>query len=229
MPYTQGDAVLPADDIDYGIEVDEPLPSPQPHPASDLFRSIGERVAALVPDAATLQLGIGGVPDAVLDALAGRHDLTVWSEMVSDGVLALDRAGALDPGSPVTASFVFGSPELYDWINRNPRIRLLRTEKTNDPGLIARHPRMVSVKGALQVDLFAQANAARDDLLRIRWANRLRGWLAAFHWRPRDHRPAVLAPQGRCLHRGAPPGRAGDVVPAQLLRQRAGHRRDLGT
>lgn len=161
MPYTQGDAVLPADDIDYGIEVDEPLPSPQPHPASDLFRSIGERVAALVPDAATLQLGIGGVPDAVLDALAGRHDLTVWSEMVSDGVLALDRAGALDPGSPVTASFVFGSPELYDWINRNPRIRLLRTEKTNDPGLIARHPRMVSVNGALQVDLFAQANAAR--------------------------------------------------------------------
>jgi acyl-CoA hydrolase len=161
MPYTQGDAVLPADDIDYGIEVDEPLPSPQLCPASDVFRSIGERVAALVPDAATLQLGIGGVPDAVLDALAGRRDLTVWSEMFSDGVLALDRAGALDPGSPITASFVFGSPELYDWINRNPRIRLLRTEKTNDPGLIARHPRMVSVNGALQVDLFAQANAAR--------------------------------------------------------------------
>ena len=161
MPYTQGDAVLPADDIDYGIEVDEPLPSPQPHPASDVFRSIGERVAALVPDAATLQLGIGGVPDAVLDALASRRDLMVWSEMFSDGVLALDRAGALDPGSPITASFVFGSPELYDWINRNPRIRLLRTEKTNDPGLIARHPRMVSVNGALQVDLFAQANAAR--------------------------------------------------------------------
>ena len=132
-----------------------------PRSASDVFCSIGERVAALVPDAATLQLGIGGVPDAVLDALAGRRDLTVWSEMFSDGVLALDRAGALDPGSPVTASFVFGSAELYDWIDRNPRIRLLRTEKTNDPGLIARHPRMVSVNGALQVDLFAQANAAR--------------------------------------------------------------------
>jgi acyl-CoA hydrolase len=161
MPYTHGDAILPADDIDYGIEVDEPLPSPQPRPALAVFRSIGERVAALVPDAATLQLGIGGVPDAVLDALAGRRDLTVWSEMFSDGVLSLDRAGALDPGSPITASFVFGSPELYDWINRNPRIRLLRTEKTNDLGLIARHPRMVSVNGALQVDLFAQANAAR--------------------------------------------------------------------
>ncbi len=161
MPYTQGDAILPADDIDYGIEVDEPLPSPQPRPAPAVFRSIGERVAALVPDAATLQLGIGGVPDAVLDALAGRRDLTVWSEMFSDRVLSLERAGALDPGSPITASFVFGGPELYDWINRNPRVRLLRTEKTNDPGLIARHPRMVSINGALQVDLFAQANAAR--------------------------------------------------------------------
>ena len=76
--------------------MDEPLPSPHPHPASDLFCSIGERVAALVPDAATLQLGIGGVPDAVLDALTGRRDLAVWCEMFSDGVLALERAGALD-------------------------------------------------------------------------------------------------------------------------------------
>jgi acyl-CoA hydrolase len=161
MPHTLGDAVLPEDDIDYAIEVDAPLPSPPARPASDVFRSIGERVAALIPDQATLQLGIGGVPDAVLAELAGHRDLAVWSEMFSDGVLALDRAGALDPGEPVTASFVFGSPELYDWIDRNPRVRLLRTEKTNDPGLIARHQRMMSVNGALQVDLFAQANAAR--------------------------------------------------------------------
>lgn len=161
MPYTQGDAVLPEDDIDYAIEVDAALPSPRARPVSDVFRSIGERVAELVPDAATLQLGIGAVPDAVLAALTGRRDLTVWSEMFSDGVLALERAGALDPGEPVTASFVFGSSELYDWIDRNPRVRLMRTEKTNDPGLIARQPRMVSVNGALQVDLFAQANAAR--------------------------------------------------------------------
>jgi acyl-CoA hydrolase len=161
MPYTQGDAVLPEDDIDYAIEVDEPLPSPRARLASDASRSIGERVAALVPDAATLQLGIGAVPDAVLAALTGRRDLAVWSEMFSDGVLALERAGSLDPGEPITASFAFGSPELYDWLDRNPRVRLLRTEKTNDPGLIARHPRMTSVNGALQVDLFAQANAAR--------------------------------------------------------------------
>jgi acyl-CoA hydrolase len=161
MPYAQGDAVLPEDDIDYAIEVDAPLPSPRARRTSEMFRSIGERVATLIPDEATLQLGIGGVPDAVLAALTGHRNLAVWSEMFSDGVLALDRAGALDPGEPITASFVFGSSELYDWIDRNPRVRLMRTEKTNDPGRIARHPRMASVNGALQVDLFAQANAAR--------------------------------------------------------------------
>jgi len=161
MPYTYGDAVLPEDYFDYAIEADGPLPSPPSPPASDLYRSIGERVAALIDDGATLQLGIGGVPDAVLAALTGRQDLAVWSEMFSDGVLALDRAGALDPAAPVTASFVFGSSQLYEWIDRNARVRLLRTEKTNDPGLIALQPRMVSVNGALQVDLFAQANAAR--------------------------------------------------------------------
>jgi acyl-CoA hydrolase len=160
MPYTYGDAVLALDDIDYAIEVDGPLPSPPERPAGELFRSIGERVAALVPEAATLQLGIGAVPDAVLTALTARRGLAVWSEMFSDGVLALEKAGALDTGSPVTASFAFGSAELYAWVDRNRRILLLRTERTNDPGLIARQPRMVSVNSALQVDLFAQANAA---------------------------------------------------------------------
>jgi acyl-CoA hydrolase len=161
MPYAYGDAVVPADAIDLAIEVDAPLPSPPARAAGDVHRVIAERVATLVPDGATLQLGIGAVPDAVLAALVGRRGLTVWSEMFSDGVLALERAGALDPGVPVTASFAFGSADLYRWIDRNHRIRMLRTEKTNDPGLIALQPSMTSINGALQVDLFAQANAAR--------------------------------------------------------------------
>ncbi len=161
MPYTYGDAVHAVGEIDYAIEVPAPLASPPPRPASQTSQAIGERVATLVPEAATLQLGIGAVPDAVLAALTARRGLAVWSEMFSDGVLALERAGALDDRIPVTASFAFGSAELYDWADRNPRVRMLRTEKTNDPGLIARQPRMVSVNGALQVDLFAQANASR--------------------------------------------------------------------
>lgn len=161
MPYTYGDAVLPVEDIDYGIEADAELASPGPRPAATTPAEIGERVAALVPDGATLQLGIGAVPDAVLAALTGHSGLAVWSEMFSDGVLDLAKSGALDDDQPVTASFAFGSQELYSWLDRNARIRMMRTETTNDPAKIARHPRMTSINGALQVDLFAQANAGQ--------------------------------------------------------------------
>jgi len=162
MPYTYGDAVLDTGQIDYAIEADVTLPSPPSRPPSAVSAAIGDRVAALVPAGATLQLGIGAVPDAVLTALTGRHGaLRVWSEMFSDGVLALDKAGALDLSQPVIASFAFGSAELYDWMDRNPRVRMLRTETTNDPAQIERRPHMVSVNSALQVDLFAEANACR--------------------------------------------------------------------
>jgi acyl-CoA hydrolase len=159
VPYTYGDAVLPVDAIDYAIEASAPLPSPAPHAATDISATIAERVAALIGDGATLQLGIGAIPDAVLAGLSGRRGLGLWSEMFSDGVLGLVKAGALDSGQPVTASFAFGSPDLYAWMDRNPDVRMLRTETTNDPARIARRPRMVSVNSALQVDLFAQANA----------------------------------------------------------------------
>jgi acyl-CoA hydrolase len=101
------------------------------------------------------------VPDAVLAALADRRGLGVWSEMFSDGVLGLDAAGALDGDKPLVASFVFGSQELYRWVDGNRRVMLLRTEKTNDPGLIALQRALISVNGALEVDLYGQANASR--------------------------------------------------------------------
>ncbi len=127
----------------------------------DVSAAIGARVATRVGDGSTLQLGIGAVPDAVLSGLTGRRGLKVWSEMFSDGVLELDRAGALDVDTPLTSSFVFGSPELYRWVDRNPRVAMLRTETTNEPSLIAKRPAMTSVNTALQVDLYAQANASR--------------------------------------------------------------------
>lgn len=161
MPMTFGDAVLPLDNVDYLLEVDEPLPSAEAAVPDPVSAAIGGRVAALVPPQATLQIGIGGIPDATLHALGGRRGLRIWSEMFSDGVYSLEKAGCLDPASPVTASFCFGSGELYDWVDGNSRIRMLRTEKTNDPGLISSHPNLVSVNSALQVDLFAQANASR--------------------------------------------------------------------
>jgi acyl-CoA hydrolase len=159
MPYTYGDAVLSCDAIDYAIEAQAPLPSPSQGPPAQASVVIGDRVAALIADGATLQAGIGAVPDAVLARLQARRGLSVWSEMFSDGVLGLAKAGALDRAQPVTGSFAFGSADLYAWMDRNPNVQMLRTETVNDPARIARQPCMTSVNGALEVDLFAQANA----------------------------------------------------------------------
>ncbi|MEP7055058.1 MAG: acetyl-CoA hydrolase/transferase C-terminal domain-containing protein [Actinomycetota bacterium] len=161
MPYTYGDAELPLEVIDYAVEIDSILPSPTPRLPDAASAVIGERVAARVRDGATMQLGIGAVPDATLPELSQRRRLRVWTEMFSDGILLLDAAGALDGNTPIVASFVFGSPELYAWVDRNPRVRLMRTETTNNPSLIAKQPQLTSINSALQVDLFAQANASR--------------------------------------------------------------------
>ncbi|GAA6524836.1 acetyl-CoA hydrolase/transferase C-terminal domain-containing protein [Intrasporangium sp. DVR] len=161
MPYTFGDAQVPVDHVDLALEVDTPLVTPKPVAPDDESSAIGERVASMVLDGSTMQLGIGAVPDATLNAIIGRKGIRVWTEMFSDGILALDAAGALDRDHPLVTSFVFGSQELYDWVDGNPWVRMLRTEKTNDPGLIAQQRRMTSVNTALEVDLFGQANASR--------------------------------------------------------------------
>jgi len=159
MPYTSGDALLSVDEIDLAIEADAPI-GELPRPAiGDVQRVIGEHVASLVPDGATLQLGIGAIPDATLDALPEHRGLRVWSEMISDGVMSLDRAGGLAEDQ-ITTSFAAGSHELYTWLHDNPRITFCRTERANDPAVIARQQAMTSINAALQVDLFAQANAS---------------------------------------------------------------------
>jgi len=161
MPYTYGDGEIGVSDVDLAVEVDELLPSPPSGTPNEVSLGIGAQVAELVPDGATLQAGIGGVPDAVLASLTGRRRLRVWAEMFSDGVLALEAAGALDADRELVTSFLIGSPELYRWLDGNQRVRVLRTERVNDPAMIARNPHMVSVNTALEVDLFAQANASR--------------------------------------------------------------------
>ncbi len=163
MPYTYGDGELDVDLVDLAIEVDAPLASPSPSVPDDASCRIGGLVAERVADGSTLQLGIGAIPDAALAGLVGRHGLRIWSEMIGDGVLRLERAGALDPQEALTASFLFGSPELYEWVDRNPRLRMARTEVANNPAVISRQPQMTSINSALQVDLFAQANASRRE------------------------------------------------------------------
>lgn len=161
MPYTYGDAELDESLVDLAVEVDLPLPTPAPRVADDASRLVAERVSARVEDGATVQMGIGAVPDCVVAGLTARRRLGVWTEMFSDGLLSLHAAGALDPDRPVTASFCFGSRELYDHVDHNPSIRMLRTERTNDPARIAANPAMVSINTALEVDLYGQVNASR--------------------------------------------------------------------
>ncbi len=161
VPYVYGDGELPLDVVDHGVEAEDPLNTPAPPLVDEVSAAVAEKVASRIADGSTLQLGIGAVPDAVLSGLRDRRGLRVWSEMVSDGILDLERRGALDADTPLTASFLFGSEQLYRWADGNPRLRLLRTETTNHPGLISRNRLMVSVNTALQVDLYGQVNASR--------------------------------------------------------------------
>src|ERR1019366_2226136 len=160
IPYTFGDSEIAVDDVDLAIEFDSVLPSPSERPLDDLAHIIGESVASLSNDGATLQLGIGQLPDAALDQMHHRRNLGVWSEMVSDGIMRLDRAGALDVDRVMTSTFLFGTPEFYEWANENPRLMMRRTEVANSPARIAEQPSMLSINTALQVDLYAQANAS---------------------------------------------------------------------
>ncbi|HEU5355092.1 MAG TPA: acetyl-CoA hydrolase/transferase C-terminal domain-containing protein [Actinocrinis sp.] len=163
MPYTYGDAEIPEDLVDFAIEYETALLSPSARSGRALVENaagIGDRVAAMIEESATLQVGIGAVPDAVLAALTGHRNLRVWSEMISDGVMELSARRALDGERPITASFMFGSPELYSWADRNAALRMMRTETVNDPVRIASQSSMTSINTALQVDLYAQANAS---------------------------------------------------------------------
>jgi acyl-CoA hydrolase len=160
MPYTYGDAQIYESEIDYLIEVDEPLLEKPVAQITDTQKEIGSRIAALIENNSTLQLGIGGVPDAVLGALTNRKNMRIWTEMFSDGVLDLFKAGVLDEELPLNASFLFGSRELYDWVHLNRKIRMRRTEISNDPSVIARQAKMTSINSALQIDLYDQANAS---------------------------------------------------------------------
>ncbi len=165
MPRTLGDSFLHTSRIAHLVPVDRPLLElPRTEPDA-VARAIGAEVARLVPDGATLQTGIGEIPDAVLAALTGHHDLGVHTEMFSDGVMALAEAGVVNgsrkthlPGKLVT-SFVMGSQALYSWVHDHPMVEMRASEYTNDPAIIARHERMISINSALAVDLTGQVAA----------------------------------------------------------------------
>jgi acyl-CoA hydrolase/GNAT superfamily N-acetyltransferase len=169
MPRTHGDSSVPVSRIDRLIPVETPLLTLTPGPPGEVEQAIGCHVATLVPNGATIQVGIGRIPDAVLTALAGHRDLGIHTEMLSDGVMRLADAGVINgsrktllPGKMVT-SFVMGSEALYRWADDHPALELRPSDFTNDPTVIARNDRMVSINSALAVDLTGQV--ASDTLM----------------------------------------------------------------
>ncbi len=169
MPRTLGDSFVHVDRIRYLVLVDYELPELDPSPPDEVSAEIGRHVASLIPDGATIQAGIGGIPNAVMAALAGRNDLGVHTEMCSDGMMELVEAGVINgrrktllPGKLVT-SFLMGSRRLYDWAHDNPAVEMRPSEFTNDPFTVARNDHMVAVNSALAVDLTGQV--AADTLM----------------------------------------------------------------
>jgi acyl-CoA hydrolase len=165
MPRTLGDSFVHLNQIDYAVEVDEPLVVHQLESASDTERAIGEYVADLVPDGATLQLGIGGIPNAALAAMHRKNDLGVHTEMFSDGLLDLVEAGVVTGGAKtihvgkIVTTFLTGSQRLYDWVHDNPMIEMHPVNYTNDTAIIRRNARMTAINSAIQVDLTGQVCA----------------------------------------------------------------------
>ncbi|MDB4928948.1 MAG: 4-hydroxybutyrate coenzyme transferase [Myxococcaceae bacterium] len=165
MPRTHGHTSIPLARFDAFVATDRPLPERVPAPETEVDRRIGELIAALVEDGATLQLGIGAIPDAVLARLGGKHDLGVHTEMFSDGLIPLIEGGvvtnrrkAVHPGRTVT-SFVSGTRALYDFVHDNPLVEFHPCDRTNDTALIRKNDRVVAINSAIEVDLTGQVCA----------------------------------------------------------------------
>ncbi|MEY8001367.1 acetyl-CoA hydrolase/transferase family protein [Clostridium sp. Mt-5] len=162
MPRTLGDSFIHVSDIDYMVKVSHPLIELKPSKLGEVEKSIGRYCASLIDDGSTLQLGIGAIPDAVLMFLKDKKDLGIHSEMVSDGVVDLVNAGVINnskktlhPGKMVI-TFLMGTKKLYDFADNNPVIASYPVDYVNDPRVIMKNYKMVSINSCVQVDLMGQ-------------------------------------------------------------------------
>ena len=165
MPRTLGDSFINLEDIDFIVESDMPLLTWTPPEIDEVARRIGYNVARLISDGATIQTGIGMIPNAVLSFLTEKNDLGVHTEMFSDGIIDLVESGVINNrkktihNGKIIATFCMGSQRLYDFVNDNPLLEFHPCDYTNDPFVISRNDKMISVNGAIQVDLTGQVCA----------------------------------------------------------------------
>ena len=162
VPHTFGDGLISTDRIHFFVEDDTPLETVHFALPNAVEAAIGKHCASLIEDGATLQMGIGAIPNAVLAQLSGHKNLGIHTEMFADGVIDLVEKGvingenkAIDPGQMV-ATFLLGSKRLYDYTHRNDRVLMKDVGYTNDPFVIAKNPKATAINSALQVDLTGQ-------------------------------------------------------------------------
>jgi len=165
MPRTHGHNVLPFAKIHAFIATDRPLLEHHHEPETPVEARIGERVAALVEDGSTLQMGIGGIPDAVLSRLHDKRDLGIHTEMFSDRVVELVESGAVTNRlknvgvGRIVTSFVNGTRRLFDFVHDNPLVAFYPCDWTNDTSVIRKNPKVVAINSAIQIDLTGQVCA----------------------------------------------------------------------
>ncbi len=165
MPRTLGDSFIHVDAIDYAVEADQPPFELRKATIGDVERRIGEFVAELVPDGATLQLGIGAIPTAAALYLRHRRDLGVHTEMFSDAVVDLVEAGAITGArkernrGKIVAAFLLGSQRLYDFVDDNPMVEMRPVDFTNDTHVIRSFAKMAAINSAIEVDVTGQVVA----------------------------------------------------------------------
>ncbi|MCP1102950.1 4-hydroxybutyrate CoA-transferase [Lachnospiraceae bacterium PAL113] len=173
MPWTMGDNFIHLSEIDYIVLAEEPVIELQPPKIGEVEKKIGEHIASLVKDRDCLQLGIGAIPDAVLLFLKEKKDLGIHSEMFSDGVVELIEAGVItnkykqiDKGQCV-ATFLMGTKKLYQYVHKNPAVRMMPVDYVNNPRVIAQNDNMVSINSCVEVDLMGQVCSESIGLKQI--------------------------------------------------------------
>jgi 4-hydroxybutyrate CoA-transferase len=165
MPRTHGDGLIHVDQIQLAVEGDDEIPEAHHPEVNEIDRAVGHHCAELVEDGATLQLGIGTIPDATLAALSGHYRLGVHTEMLSEGIVDLVEKGVVTgemkkvhPGK-IVAGFALGTRRLYDFMDDNPLVQMLDIGYVNDPEVIRRNPRVTAINSALEVDITGQVCA----------------------------------------------------------------------
>ena len=195
MPRTLGDSFVSVDQIDLGVEVDQPPHEHMLGEVGEVERRIGEYVAELVPDRATIQMGIGSIPTAVAMALRTKRDLGVHTELLTDPVIDLVETGAVTGDAKeinrgkIVSAFLMGSQRLYDFVDDNPMIEMRPVDYTNDTTVIRRFRRMVAINSALSIDVTGQVSA---DSIGTRFYSGVGGQMDFM-------RGAALAPEGRAI------------------------------